>query len=314
MHMMHLSSIDLNLLPVLHALLEQGSVRAAAKSVALSPSATSHALSRLRDALGDDLLVRAGRAMVLTPRAEAIRPALRRIMQEAEALTRREGSFDPGTMKAQFSVTTTDYGELVLLGRLSDHLARVAPFVDLFSTRLVGAIDEAMRSKEAHFALGVATRFPDDIESSRLFSERFVCVMRADHPSARARFNLKQYAALTHVMVAPRGGREGAIDTRLQQAGLERRVARTVGSFAVATEFVRRSDLVVTLPARVAELGGEGLIACAPPREISGFDVVLAWHRRFANDARHAWLKAQILEVAASAGAAGGSQPSAPIM
>ena len=130
---MQLSSIDLNLLLVLSALLETGSVKEAARRLALSPSATSHALGRLREVLDDPVLVRAGRSMVLSARAEALAPRVRRILEESEALFRQAEGFDPAHLSRAFRVIGNDYGELLIVAPLGATLATAAPGVDLFA-------------------------------------------------------------------------------------------------------------------------------------------------------------------------------------
>lgn len=298
MHSMQLSGVDLNLLVVLDALLETRSVKRAAARVSLSPSATSHALARLRDLLGDPVLVRAGRQMVLTGRAEVIRPRVRRLLEETGALLRFEEELEPATLRRSFRVASTDYAERVIVLPLSDALAAIAPGVDLLSRALGVDVVERLRAADYELAIGVFFDLPADIERETLLHEDFVCLFRRGHPALRRELTAERYAALGHVLIAPRGVPRGIVDVYLERRGLARRVARTVSSFEVAPYLVAETDYVLTLPARVARrLAPElELVIREPPLELPGFDLAVLWHRRLSGDAAHAWLREQIRE------------------
>lgn len=297
---MQASSVDLNLLLVLAALLETGSVKQAASRLALSPSATSHALARLRDALGDPILVRAGRTMVLTARAEALIPQVRRIVEESEAVFRRGAGFDAAQLRRGFRVFANDYEELLLIGPLSRRLALEAPLVDLYSLPTPPSVIEPLRRGECDVALGVFGDLPPDIGVQRLFADEFVCLLRENHPALGERWTKKRFAALQHILVAPRGTPRGIVDNMLAEQGLERRVARTVTTFIVAPHLVAGSDFVLTIARRVATLlaSGLGLVLRKPPVAPQGFHVGMAWHRRYDQDPEHQFLRERIVEEA----------------
>ena len=295
MHDMQLSGIDLNLLPVLHALLETRSVKLAATRVNLSSSATSHALARLRETLGDPLLVRAGRSLTLTPRAERLRPRLRQLVEGLDAALRFEDAIDPSTLRRAFRIAANDYVELVVAPALSAEVAATAPGVDLFHEHLDDTAT-ALRSGGADLAIGVLRSLPDDVATERLLTERFVCLMREGHPASRGRLTPARFAALDHLLVAPRGQPSGIVDTRLAELGLRRRVARTLSSFVVAPFVLVDSDLVLTVAERVAQAHAAqlGLVMRRPPIELPTFGVVAAWHRRHAEDPAHVWLRERL--------------------
>lgn len=298
MHLVQLSAIDLNLLRVLGALLETGSVKDAARRLALSPSATSHALSRLRDALGDPILVRAGRSMVPTARAEALAPRVRRVLEDAEQIFVRREGFDPARLRRVFRILTNDYGELMVLAPLGATLAREAPGVDLYASGPPpGGVVEGLRSGEGDLAIGVFGELPPDIAKRRLFRDGFVTLLREGHPALRGRWTRKRFAALDHVLVSPRGTPGGVIDTLLAESGLERRVARTVSSFFVAPHLLVDTDYVLTVSERVAArlAPGLGLVTRTPPVAPEGFHVSMVWHRRHDEDAEHRFLRERAL-------------------
>lgn len=295
---MHLSGVDLNLLVVLHALLETQSVKASAKRLALSPSATSHALGRLRDTFGDQLLVRSGRSMVLTPRGEQLRPRLARLLDEMETLLVDAGDVDPASLRRAFRVSTTDYGERVILAPLGLRLHELAPGVDLYGAR-TSRLENDIRGGACDLGIGVLSSAPPDIEVESLFDERFVCLLRAGHPAAKRKLTLERYAKLEHVLVAPGGTPQGVVDRFLAAEGLHRRVARTVATFMVAPHLVCESDYVLTMAERLARPMAEqlGLVVRVAPPPISGFTLKMAWHRRTDEDPTHQWLREQVRAV-----------------
>lgn len=297
---MHLPVADLNLLPVLHALLRTRSIKQAGAAVGLSPSATSHALARLRELLGDPLLVRAGRTMQLTPRAERLAPRLDQALRALEEALDDEADFDPGAMRRAFHIATTDYVEMVLAPVLGARLEASAPGVDLLHVRDRDPA-AALRSGAIDLSINVGYAMPDDIHVQPLIDETFACVMRADHPALGRRLTPRRFATLNHVLVSPRGGQRGIVDEKLEAQGLHRRVARTVASFTAAPFLLRNSDLVLTAPRRLATAVADdlGLVLVDPPLPLTGFTLALAWHRRHDGDPAHTWLRSQVVAAAA---------------
>ncbi|MCA9619271.1 MAG: LysR family transcriptional regulator [Myxococcales bacterium] len=288
--------MNLNLLVVLGALLETRSIRAAASQVALSPSATSHALGRLRELLGDELLVRAGNRMVPTPRAERLRPQVARLLEEAATVLSEERPFDPATLVRDFRIGADDYAELLVYRSLSDAIAAEAPGIALHARTHRADGVEQLRAGEVDIGIGVLRDPPADVHEEVLFEEEFVCLLRKGHPALARRLTLERYAALGHVLVSPRGTPRGVVDIVLERQGLKRRVARSVGSFWVAPRLVAESDFVLTTARRVAELLAEplNLAIRTPPLELPRFAMKMLWHRRNEDDPAHRWLRDRI--------------------
>jgi DNA-binding transcriptional LysR family regulator len=301
MHAMHgnrLAALDLNLLVVLHALLTEASVTRAAVRVSLSQSATSHALTRLRQLLGDPLLVRQGPRLALTPRAVALMPALERGLAELDSAVSGEPPFDPATARRSFSVGMADYAQAVLLPPLLARLHREAPTIDLAANAFPDVF-ERMDAGTMDMAMIPTSPLPSGFESVRLFSDGFVCIVRRGHPIVRGpRLTLKQYLALDHVLVAPAGMSGSIVDTALEQLGAQRRVAVRISNFLAAPIVVIQSDLIHTGPARLLR----SLVALypmrlfRPPLRLPGFDIHLTWHKRRTNDPGHTWLRGLIVE------------------
>lgn len=303
MHTVHdriLSSIDLNLLVVLRALLSERHVTRAAARVGLSQSATSHALARLRELLGDPLLVRSGRVLSLTPRALSLLPSLDRALAELERVVADEPRFDPRTARRSFSIGMADYLQALLMGPLLRRLAKRAPGVDL-SVVVFPNQEELIEAGDLDLALTVAGREKRSLRYEALFEDEFVCMVRRDHPQIRKRPSLEKYLAQRHVVVAPSGTPGSIVDDALAARGRERRVALRVTNFLIAPIVVSETDFVNTMPARLAHQLTKNypLRLVPPPLELPRFRYCMCWHPRLDQDDAQRWLRRFVAEQAA---------------
>jgi DNA-binding transcriptional LysR family regulator len=302
--------VDLNLVTALDALLQEKSVTGAARRLGRSPPAVSHALSRLRRQLGDPLLVRAGRAMVLTPRAEELRVRVRDIHAEVEALLTRPAAFVPEKLRKAFVIHASD-NVLAVLGKALDRILSTSPGVSLrFRPNLPDDAAE-LREGRADLAIGIYGDLPPELRLRPLYSDRFVCAVRRDHPTVGDELTLEQFVALPQVQVAPRGQPGGQLDTLLAQRGIARQVGRAVPFFLSALLMAAESDAVVTLPERVARAVQDRfrLKLLPPPVRLQPYTLSLLWHPRMDGDAAHRWLREAM--VGAARKAAPGSHPGA---
>jgi len=303
-----LAALDLNLLVILRALLTERQVTRAAKQVGLSQSATSHALARLRQQLGDPLLVRSGQGLVLTPRATRILPQLERGLGELQAAISDDPIFEPSTARRSFTLSMGDYAQAVLLGPLLRRLSREAPAVELM---VVGSTtpDEALEAGSADMALTVlkgAVPPPRPLgpalRSAPLFSDEFMCMVRRRHPSLRSRLTLTSYANVGHVLVAPTGTPGSIVDVELAKLGRERRIAVRISSFLAAPIVVAESDFINTGPARLARRAAQhhAVRLLPPPLALPSFELHLLWHARLEQDPAQIWLRGVLGEVSAN--------------
>ncbi len=290
---MNVESLDLNLLTTLDALLQEASVTRAARRLNLSVPAVSHALARLRETTGDPLLVRAGRAMVLTPHAEGLRDEVHTLSERSRAVLSRVRGFEPGRLQRRFVVHATDHMLAVIGGALDRRMREEAPRAQL--QVFPNSVDDAalLRDGVIDLALGVYGSLSGDMRQQKLFDDRFVCVMRVGHAAAKGRMTLAKYCALEHVQVAPRGKMGGYIDTVLAQEGAKRHIARAVPYFLGALLLVSESDYVLTVSARLAraEAARFGLVALAPPLVFESYTLTQIWHPRLDADPAHKWLR-----------------------
>lgn len=306
MHSVHLQSLDLNLLLVLRAVLKERSVTRAAKSLGLSPSATSHALSRLREVLGDPLVVRTGRGLSVTPRAEAMSQKLDAALASLEAVIAPPEQFSAASSSHRFRVASADYAELVLLPPLAARLSSVAQGVGIWTTSAASDTVDELRRGDVDVVIGVGqANTPPDVHARDLWDERFVCLVRDGHALLRGKVTPERFARARHAFIAPRGKPGGIVDSVLEGLGLAREVAVAVPHFLVAPHIVAETDLVLTVPERIARrfTGILPVRVFESPIALPGFTLRMFWHDRTHRDPAHLWFRGEVAEVAARAGA-----------
>jgi len=307
-----MSDIDLNLLVALDRLLTEASVAAAARRLGLSASAMSRTLARLRAATGDPLLVRAGRQMVLTPHAEALRePARQAVLDACAVLRPPEHTFDPAVLVRTFTIRANDGFVEVLAARLIAAVTAAAPQVRLRFAPKPDKTALHLRDGSVDLEIGVLGEMAPEVRLQALFRDHFVGVVRQGHPLAAApEISAVQYAALGHVVASRRGRPHGPVDTALAALGLERRIAAVVPSFPAALAVARASDLATLLPASFCAggtAGAAGVHAFALPVATAPITISQMWHPRLDADPAHRWLRQVVLSVCRQAfpGAAG---------
>ncbi len=305
---------DLNLLRTLDALLASGSVTGAAERLHLSVPATSHALARLRDLIGDPLLVRAGRRLVPTPRAEALREPVAQWMAQAATLVQAPRAPDLAGTERTFVVRAPDSFAIAFGGALGTALAAAMPRAQLCFVTETYDDAGALRDGRVDLDIGLFRPREPEIEVVDLFPQALIAVVRAGHPFAARPATARRYAAQSHVDVQRRAGSPSTVDDALAGLGLARRVVLTVAHASAAPVVAARTDFVATLSERLARAMAPGLgLALVPltflPR---GETVVMAWHPRHAADPAHAWLRRQVPAAIVAAGA-GVNQPATAI-
>lgn len=303
MHTVHLERLDLNLLVALRALLAERHVTRAARAVGLTQPAMSHALARLREALGDPLLVRSGAGMVPTARAEAMRAPLERALEDLASAVAPPAPFDPARASRRFHLAASDYVELVMLPALLARVRDEAPGIDLRVTNYDAKTTRDLGDGKLDLAIGfrgATAGASPGLYTQRLFGDRFVCVVREGHPRVGKRLTLDTFLELPHALVSPRGESGGIVDDALALQGKRRRVAAEIPHFLVAPYVIRETDLVLTLAERVARIfvPALGLRQLPPPLELPSFSMVLLWHERQHADPAQRWLRDLVVEVA----------------
>ncbi|MEU7143677.1 LysR family transcriptional regulator [Nocardia sp. NPDC046473] len=285
--------LDLNLLRVFDALLQDGSVTAAAERLHLSIPATSRALGRLRRAMHDPILVRAGRGMAPTPFALRTAPRVRSLLDEAAALISADREVTVAELKRTFTIRLND-GVAATLAAVAAEAAAVAPGVTLrFVTEGSESI-EALRDGSVDLDIGVGDVTAPDIQTAVLYHERIVGIVRADSPLGQHRRpTLAQLCQFPHVSASRRGRARGPLDDVLEAEGLHRRVAAVVPTSAIAALLVSASNYVGLAPQRLAEQYGEalGLRWFPIPAALPELAIRLLWHARLDADPAQRWLR-----------------------
>jgi DNA-binding transcriptional LysR family regulator len=304
MDQLDISAIDLNLLVALAALIETRNVTRAARRLRVTQSTMSHTLARLRALLDDPVLVRTGRAMVLTPRAEALAGPLRRTLAEITHLLQAEPGFEPATSTRRFSVVCLD----ALAAFVPDLLARMrveAPGVGL-DLRIPERFEvaHALQSGENDLALSPPQSYTSGLMQRALGTVHWQVFGRAGHPALRGpRLTRKAWLAYPHVVVRVGTTGRGYVADAMTAAGLERTVGLMAPGFMLALQAVARSDLLLTAPAEpMAPLAATlGLVGRKPPIAIPDVPVMLYWPERVHGEPGHRWFRGCVGEVIAEA-------------
>lgn len=304
----NLRTLDLNLLKVFDVVMSERSLTRAAEQLALTQPAVSNALRRLRDALGDDLLVRKGRALEPTARARELWPAVRGALQQLQA-SLVPNVFTPASANTTFMLTMADATAAEIMPGLLGIITRDAPGVSLRVVPLTTRdprrlLDDA----EADLAIGYFPAVMTDLTARaqagesvsfrhhRLFEGDYVCVMRKGHPLSAEPLTLDRYCAARHLLVSFSGRAFGFIDGALATLGRSRHVVLTVNQFFIAGKVVTNSDLLTVLPRHFVKVTGfaDQLAVRELPFSTAPVQVDSLWHLRHDAHSAHAWLRQQI--------------------
>ena len=291
---MNIHDVDLNLLVLFDAMATHHSVNRAAQAIGLSQPATSAALSRLRTLFDDPLFVRTGTRMEPTPRAQALAPVVRRVVEAITTELLVPNAFDPATADRSFSIVTPDIGEVSFLPGVLQRLRQEAPLVQLKAiAKPREAAAGALESGEADLAVGF---FPDlhkaGFFQQGLFKSTYVCIACARNDAAPARMTQKQFLEARHIRVLP-NGREHLIDGFLADKGWSRHVTLELSHFMSLLALLPGTDLIATVPEDIATVVSRHVavkmieLPFKPPQ----LHVQQFWHRRMQQDPANRWLR-----------------------
>ena len=304
-------TLDLNLLRVFDAVMAEGSLTRAGEVLAMTQPAVSHAVRRLREAVGDDLFVRTAYGMNPTPRAETLWPQVRSALATLrQALA--PADFDAQRDAVQWRLAMADATAALIAPGLvaaietSRALAnlRVMPLTTRDPRRLLdaGEVDLAIGFFPEALSALVSEGGESHVRHTRLYTTRYVCVMRRGHPLADVPMTLDSYCRAHHLLVSFSGRAYGFVDQALHALGHQRRIVLTVNQFFTAGRVVARSDLLTVLPEGFVEATGyrDELITRELPMTMIPVTVEMLWHLRNDADPAHRWLRGQVQTVAAS--------------
>lgn len=300
-----LRKLDMNLLLIFDALYRSGSVTEAANEVALSPSAFSHALNRLRHSLNDPLFIRAGKTMVPTSKAQSLAPVIAASLHNLADCFREQTPFEPASSDRSFTLAATDYTAAVILPALIASINADAPGITL---KLIYSqdfnADEDLLSGKVDFAIGFEERpetLRQGIEGITCFTDDYVVAARQGHPEITHSLSRAQYLRAGHVVVKPWMGEQGGIDAYLANQQVRRRIVVELPSLMIAPMIVAGSDLLITLPKRgIATVFNMQALAVFPtPFPTPRYTLKVYHCPALSNSPAHQWMQQKIIAAGA---------------
>ncbi|MBB3221119.1 LysR family transcriptional regulator [Pseudoduganella umbonata] len=296
---MELRELDLNLLLVFQEVFRERQISAAARRLRLTQSAVSNALARLRRATGDELFVRTAAGMQPTPYAEHMAEPVATALSHLEQALAPAQAFDPAASRRRFTVAMTDVGEVYFMPRLVELCGAAAPGVGIASVR-AGTADlrGEMEAGRIDLAIGAFDDAPGALYQRRLFRQEYVTLLRAGHPLATGALTMKRFAAARHLVVAALESPYDRINTALQKAGILTSASFSVPHFSAAPYIVGTTDLVVTVPQKLAERAAApfGLVYVKSPLRLAALQTNVFWHRRYNQDEGNRWLRTLVAD------------------
>lgn len=291
--------IDLRLLSVFDEVYKTRSVSGAAEVLDMSQPAVSVALAKLRQHFGDALFVRTSAGMEPTPLGEGLVRPVRDALSALDAVLGHHQGFDPTSSHRTFRVCMADISQLVLLPRLWERLRRSAPHIHIEILPLSSDIGRQLESGEADLALGFMPQLEAGFYQTVLFEQTFVCLVSAHHPRVRKSLTLAQFQQEDHAVISSSGAAPLLIDQAIARQGIQRKVALKIPNFIGAALVVEHTDLVITIPSRLAEvLRDRGELRSFPvPFALPGYQVKQHWHERYHQDPGSCWLRQVIAEL-----------------
>ncbi len=310
---MNFRTLDLNLLRVFDEVMSERNLTRAARNLSMTQPAVSNALRRLRDALDDEIVVRAGHGVEPTSAAMQWWPAVREALSQLRN-TFAPGDFNPAESRSSFTLAMADATAVLLMPTVVSIIENEAPGVSMRVRPLTTRDPRSLLETEnIDLAIGyfpgviaalAAGDGPDDpggvFGSERLYSSDYLCVMRRGHPLSGEPLTLERYCAAHHLLVSFSGRPAGFIDEALAALNLKRRIVLTVNQFFTGGMVVANSDLLAVLPAHfIASTGmGHALHTCALPIALQPVNVDAIWHRRRTSRSGHAWLRETVRRAA----------------
>jgi DNA-binding transcriptional LysR family regulator len=297
---MELNDIDLNLLVVFHQLMIERRVSKVADHLGLTQPAVSNSLAKMRRLFADDLFIRTPAGMIPTPFAEQLSEPVGYALSMIHGGLNQQTKFDPAKARINVTIGMTDIGEIVFLPRLIERLSREAPRVALSTVRNYAVnLRDDMEAGRVDLAIGLLPQLKAGFFQRRLFRQRYVCLFRSGHRLDRKKLSLADFRAAEHLVVISAGTGHGKVDDLLHKAGIERLVRLTVPHFVGVGHILQSTDLVATVPERLAERLAEpfGLVWRPHPVKLPEVAINAFWHAKVHRSPASQWLRGIVFEL-----------------
>lgn len=293
------NQIDLNLLHIFEAVMMELNVSRAAERLNMTQPAVSHALRRLRRITNDELFLKVPSGVSPTPKALELWGPIREGLVHIR-LALSPPSFEPSSSMQTFTLAMADYSVALFLPKLLPILAHSAPNINIRivpNTNINAA--KLLEQSEIDLAMGRFYRSTVRLRVQEIIGDRYICIMRKDHPLAHKRLTLKQYIKADHLLVTLTGEATGLVDKQLREMDLSRRIALTVNQFTLVPELIAGSDLISAIPLRMVERNPfrTDLHITELPLKIAPAFLQMMWHERSQVDPAHEWLRSQLFEI-----------------
>ena len=297
---MELKDIDLNLLVIFNQLLTERKVSKVAENLGLGQPAVSNALARLRKLFGDELFLRTSTGMQPTPFADQLAESIGYALGMIHGAVNAKTSFDPASSKRSFSIGMTDIGEIYFLPLLMEKIQKVAPSVTISTVRNTAInLKDAMEAGHIDLAIGLLPQLKAGFFQRRLFMQQYVCMFRKGHPLDKRKILPSDFFAANHVAIVSAGTGHGKVDEILDSSSPQRKVKLTVPHFVAVGHILQSTDLVATVPERLAERMAKpfNLKYVDHPVKLPQIAINLFWHAKYHKDPANQWLRGLIFDM-----------------
>jgi len=297
---MELHELDLNLLVVFNQLLVERRVSKVAENLGISQPAVSNSLAKLRKLFGDELFLRTPKGMEPTPFADQLAESVSYALAMIHSGVNQRTTFEPATAKRAFTIGMTDIGEIYFLPALIERLRTEAPGITLSTVRNAAVnLRDELESGKVDLGVGLLPQLKAGFFQRRLFTQSYVCLMRRGHRLDKRKISLAEFSGAEHLVVISAGTGHGKVDELLQRSGVERSVRLTVPHYVSVGHILRGSDLIATVPERLANRLIEpfGLAKVPHPAKLPDVAINVFWHAKYHRSPDNRWLRGVVFDL-----------------
>jgi DNA-binding transcriptional LysR family regulator len=291
--------MDMKLLAVFDEIYKTRSVSRAGENLEIAQTSVSLALARLRRQFNDPLFVRTGSGMMPTPHAVALAQPLRQALELLRIATQQQVVFDPSSSSRHFRIAMTDISHLEFLPALINKVGKLAPDIRVEVLRITSETPKLLESGEADLAVGFMPELEAGFYQQKLFDQTFACVVRREHPRIKQRLTEQLFKREKHVVITAPGTGHELVEQALARQRVPRMVALSLPTLPGVGNLLANTDLVATVPERVAQMLVRiaKVKALPPPFKFPSFSIKQHWHERYQQDPANQWLRSTVADL-----------------